>query len=411
MKRLIAILIGAALCVSLCACGTPHEHEFYNLEVLEEPCEGNAGKKTQICLECDETQTVDYPAESFISGDVFFMTIEKFNSRLASIGARFCPGMTVELRADEWSAVTELRYNGQRFCQITYYDHDGYWNSPYPDAPMNADKLGIYGIRYINVLDYPDVPHAPNSFAAIAMTFDPLITMEEAMELGDYLAATRQEEYGNYLVTEINGVGYGHAYPVNQLQYSGSITIHAAGKMPDMDTASSGSCRHDPPYEFNNDGVASGLCNLCGAYVGPEDNAWRYLSSMKVVDHSNSSPNGNDIAIGDWQDPAGAVYWGAMKFWVRNHPGWSNTEYIEYSLDGNYSTLSGTLVSAAESDPDSYMWIEIYLDGQLAHTTSPIGLYDYMTYVLDIQGVKNIGIACVTSSDADGCCVVTAAVY
>ncbi len=72
MKRIIACLCAAALCLSFCACGLFHEHKFYNHRVMEEPCGGMTGKMEQICLDCDETQVVDYPAESFLSGSSFW---------------------------------------------------------------------------------------------------------------------------------------------------------------------------------------------------------------------------------------------------------------------------------------------------------------------------------------------------
>ena len=404
MRRFLSLLCLFALCLSLCACGLFHAHTYTDSAVLSEPSAGMDGKKEQVCSVCHKTQTVDYPAASLVCGSTFSLTIEEFTQRISAIGTRLCPGLTVHLNADPWSAVTELRYNGATFCQITYYDNDDYLDNPYPDQPMNAAMLDTLGIRHVNVLDFPDVPHAPNSFAAIAMTFDPLITEAEALELADFLAGTRQDYYGNYLVTAVNGVGYGHAYPVNQLEYSGSIAIHAGSEMPQL-------CVHDPEYEFSGDGVPSGYCRKCGAYVSPAGDNWRYLTGMEVVGHSDNSSRSADIAIGNWEDPVGAVYWSAMKFWVIDRSGWSNTEYIEYALDGTYSTLSGTIVSSVDSDPNAVMWIEIYLDDRLAYTSSKVGYFDYVPYMVDIRGAKNIRISCSTDTNAQGYCVATAAVY
>jgi hypothetical protein len=401
MNRFVACFGAAALCLKLCACGMFHEHQFYNHTVLEEPCAGMTGKMEQVCIDCDETQIVDYPAESFVAGESFLPTIRMFHDRLNAIGTRLCPGMTVHLRSDDWSAVTELRHHGELFCEITYYDTDDYLDNPYPSQPMNGDMLNANGIRHINVLDFPDVPHPRNSFAAIAMTFAPMITEAEALELADFLEATRQEYYGNYRITQINGVGYGHAYPMNQLAYSGSISIHAGGELPRE-------CIHDPDYTFSGDGIPAGYCTKCSKYISPAGDNWKYLTSMAVAQHSNS---GADISIGNWEDPVGAVYWEAMKFWVADIPGYNCTEYIEYALDDTYGTLSGTIVSSADSDPDARTRVEIYLDGELVFVSDDVGYYDYVPYMIDIRGGKNIRILCTANTAAQAYCVVTAAVF
>lgn len=402
MKRIIACLLVVSICTGLAGCDLFHEHSFYKLRVVEEPVACMTGKIEEICIDCDETRIVDYPARGLVRGKSFDLNIEEFTERLAAIGARHCPGLTVNLRADDWSAVTELCYEGVRFCEITYYDDDVYLDNPYP-TPMNEDDLRYWGIRHVNVLDFPDVPHAPNSFAAIAMTFDPLLTEADAVVLEEYLVSTRQSEYGNYMVASMNDVGYGHAYPINQLEYSGSIAIHAGVELPI-------NCAHDPDYTFSGDGVPEGNCKKCGEHLYPAEDGWQYLTSMEVAEHSDAS-NGMDIAIGDWYDPVGAKYWGAMKFWVIDRPGWSNMEYIEYTLDDSYRTLSGTIVSSVDSDPDAQMWIEIYLDGELAYTSEKVGYYSYIPYMVDLWATDTVRICCYTDTDAEGYCVMTAAVF
>ena len=97
---------------------------------------------------------------------------------------------------------------------------------------MDPSLLDVPLIRYVNLLDYPEVPHAPGSFEAIAMAFDPLLRESEARELGDFLADSRGDYYGQYLVTSRNAVGCGHAYPMNQLYFSGSVAILAGSDTP-----------------------------------------------------------------------------------------------------------------------------------------------------------------------------------
>ena len=419
MKKGLSLVLTFVLLLTLCACGnsdTPaapetskvpasgcaqNNHTFGSPTIIQEAYGGYDGIWERSCLLCDHTETESYPAEPLFEGDTFTFTITQFTQRLSAIASQIAPDLTVRLAADDANASTELLYNGEVFCTLTYFETDDYLDSPYIYGEMNNAKLDSATIRYINLLDLADVEHAPNSFAAIAMTLDPMLMDFEAEELAEILEETRRDHYGNYLVTSKNGIGYGHGYIVNQLHYSGSIAIRAG-------SAESNVCNHVVDYTFSGDGVPSGYCSLCSAYVDLSGGNWTYLTEQEVLSHSSETA---DVVVDNWSDPIGAVYWNALRFWVNNSPDWSNTEYIEYSLDGNYDTLSGSIVSSEESDSNALMRVEIYLDGNLAFTSKDVGYYDYDTFILDIQGASSVRIVCSTTSRANGFCVVTGALY
>lgn len=422
MKKGLSLILAVVMLMTLCACGkngTPaatekptdpvsgcaqNIHTFGAGTIIQEAYGGYDGILKRSCILCDYSETETYPAEPLWEGNTFTLTITQFTQRLSAIASQIAPDLTVRLAADDWNASTELLYKGEVFCTLSYFETDQYIGDPYIYGEMNNAKLDSATIRYVNLLDLADVEHAPNSFAAIAMTFDPMLLEFEAAELAQFLTETRQEYHGNYLVTTKNGVGYGHGYIQNQLHYSGSIAIHAGSAEPKL-------CVHDVDYVMSGDGVPSGYCRLCGAYFAPAGDSWVYLTKQKVLNHSNDSYPHTDVVVDNWSDPAGAVYWNALRFWVNNSPGWANMEYIEYSLAGCYDTLSGSIVSCDDSDPSAVSHVEIYLDGNLAFTSKDIGYFDSDAFILDVQGVNSVRIACITKSCANCYCVVTGALY
>lgn len=419
MKKGLSLILAFVMLLTFCACGksdTPavpdapvssasgcaqNNHTFGASTIIQEAYGGYDGILERSCVLCHHTETQSYPAEPLFEGDTFTLTITEFTRRLSAIASQIAPDLTVRLAADDSNASTELLYNGQVFCTLNYFETDAYLDSPYVYGEMNNSKLDSATIRYVNLLDLADVEHAPNSFTAIAMTIDPMLMDFEANELAAFLEETRQDYYGNYLVTTKNGIGYGHGYIQNQLHYSGSIAIRAGSAEPNL-------CVHDVDYTMSGDGVPSGYCRLCGAYLSPAADSWTYLTTQKVLNHSSETA---DVTVDNWTDPAGAVYWNALRFWVNNSPNWSNTEYIEYSLDGLYNTLSGSIVSSDESDSNAVMHVEIYLDGNLTFTSQDIGYYDSDSFLLDVQGVTSVRIVCTTKSRANGYCIVTGALY
>lgn len=404
MKRIVALTLAAVLCLSLCACGRP-ELPVSETVPVSDPCEvfGHTMVDGQTCAKCGYTQPAEEPLEQ-LTEEVFGFTVREYTQRLKNMMQEVCPGVTVALVEDDWCVTTQLQYGQEVFCELTYYDHDGYLEMPFADDPMGADELDQVRIRHVNLLDFVDAPHPENGFAAIAMALDPLLTLDEANALAQLLKDTRREYYGNYLVTAVNGVGYGHGLMVNQMVNSGSIAIHAGSEAPEL-------CVHIPEYFYSGDGVPSGYCTKCSAYVNPAGENWQYLTSMKMLSHSNNSSRSEDIVVGNWEDPVGAVYWNALRFWVAKQPGLTNSEYIEYALDGSYDTLSGSVVSWTDSDSEAVTRIEIWLDGELAFASGDIGYYDMENYTVDISGASVLKMVCITDTPVHGYCVVSAAMY
>lgn len=403
MKRFAALFCLAALCCSLCACGLSRRKPVQtNSPSRSDMQTDKAGQKPKETAPQEFRPEADPDGYPLFAGDTFTLTIREIHSRLETVAGELCPGMAVRMVMSDWSVRTELQYNGATFCELTYYSSDDYLDNPYPDHPMNGEMLDLREVKYINVLDFPDQPHPDNSFLAIATTFDPRITEVQTEELAEFLVDTRGEYGQCYLVTAVNGIGYGHAYPMNQLEVSGSIVIRAGCTSPEL-------CIHDVEFSFTPDGSPYGVCRKCDQFVSPAAMG-KTLISMHVLEDTNSA-SGKDILVGEFSDPAGSKYWDAMKFWVIDRTGYNNTESITYALDKEYSTICGTIVSGAESDPAAKMQIEIYLDNRLIYTSQPVGYHDYVTYTVDISGGSTVRIACTTDTNAHGHCVVTSMVY
>lgn len=401
MKKFAALLCLLALSCCLCACGaSPDEPQDDGPSLSEVMADKNRQDDDSPSQKPQPEETL--APSTLYAGDTFTLTIREITDRLNTVGGELCPGMTAHLVANEWIAITELRYNDVTICELSYYNSDSYLGNPLPEDPMTGEMVDQQGIRYVNVLDYPQRPHPDNSFWAIAMTFDPLITQAQAQELADFLRETRGEYRECHLVTAVNGIGYGHAYPESQIEVSGSFVIQAGCTSPEL-------CVHDVEYEFTQDGAPYGQCSKCGDFVLPAA-LGQYLIDMTVVADTNGASK-KDIMTGQWEDPAGARYWNALKFWVIDREGYNNTESITYSLDKDYSTLCGTIVSAAESDAGAEMWIEVYLDDRLIYTSETVDYYGYATYMVDISGGSSIRIVCATDTNANAHCVVTAMVY
>ncbi len=407
MKRFLPILLIIALCLSLCACVAskkePQEYDS-SLSQADEKNESTDDSNSQTGLTDvreDQQEDAQNPTQLY-NGNTFTLSIREFTQRLESIAAEICPGMTVHLVTDDWCVTTELRYNGNPFCQLQYYCSDDYLDNPYPENPMTDQMLDDRTIRYVNLLDYVDEPHPENSFLAIAMTFDPTITAAQADELAQFLTEKINAYRDSYLVTAVNGIGYGYGYLVNQMVNSHSICIRAG-------VADVGLCEHELVYTFNSYGAPVGQCTKCEQQIFTNGTE-KYLTDMKLISHSNDA-SGKDIQIGQWKDPDGEIYQKAMKFWVIDRPGFANSEYIEYALDGEYTTLCGTIAPDADSGANAEMQIEIYLDGNCIYTSEKIGYDGFAPYMLDIRGGSQVRIRCVTDTNDWGYCIVTATVF
>lgn len=144
------------------------------------------------------------------------------------------------------------------------------------------------------------------------------------------------------------------------------------------------------------------LTEYCKQLVAP-------LSSMPLLEDSNHPDTTEDVYPGTWMDVHGEKHFDSIRFWVINKRNYSNTEYAVYSIGSQYEVLYGNVVCASGSDSNSWAWIEIYLDGTLAYTSSLVSdTSQAESFFLNVSGVQEVMIKCCTDSPNFNYCLVDA---
>lgn len=131
------------------------------------------------------------------------------------------------------------------------------------------------------------------------------------------------------------------------------------------------------------------------------------LTSLSVLSCTNSTGGANsvnnpdeDVAIGSFTDVHGNTHEQAIKFWVVNRAGYTNTESITYDVSG-YSMMTGEVVCArlksGRCERNASMYIRFYLDNVLIYESKPIDEYSLPEeYTIDLTGGSILQIECYT---------------
>lgn len=179
--------------------------------------------------------------------------------------------------------------------------------------------------------------------------------------------------------------------------------------IPAYNAKTSKTCNHHMArYYAYGDGCLYYACTLCGVQEKYGPTAVTGLS--KIRDTNDSSKV--DVKTGTWTDTAGNEYEDALKFWVVKRAGYSDTESIDYKLDGKYTRISGKISMSSLSDKNAKAYIRIYLDGRQIARYDELSTEDYgESFTLDITGGKTLRIECVGTTKAFAHCIVAANVY
>ncbi|MBQ3503241.1 MAG: hypothetical protein IJA75_00880 [Oscillospiraceae bacterium] len=408
MKNRFWILL-FALSLLLTACGggantpTPsgggqsHVHSYGEWTVLAEPMSGQPGQMERGCGDCGHSETADIDAASLVKNGLFLYSPRRFNQRLNTIGS-IVSGFTAELELTDWSAQSNLYYNGEIFAVVRYFHSEG----AYPE-PLGAGRADEAAADRIVVTDYLEVVHPQNAFAAILMTFDPLMEENEVGAIRAALEELYPTSYESDAVTEHNGLYYGYSSLQNQLINSASFCIRPGDGSLSL-------CSHDWESEINTRGLITRHCRLCDIYAFPPEE-WTPLSRRTVLDSGNEPGSTSDVCTGDWTDTEGLTYPESVKFWVTDQPGWSNMEFVEYSLGGNYSNLSFIVAHSSESERASTLGFVIYLDGEKICDVYDLAWDEWSGTELDVSGGDVLRIECITDSPAQGHGLFNGALY
>lgn len=140
-------------------------------------------------------------------------------------------------------------------------------------------------------------------------------------------------------------------------------------------------------------------CLVCGETEGRS--LGYELGYCSVTSNSNEKNSNSDVALGTWSDKFGQSYASSLRFWVADFGAWSDTEWIEYDVNGQFRQLDITAAAEAGSAAGTYFQIMVYADGKLIYTSEWIS-YDAppVQDTIDIQNCSRLRIVCTTDSQA-----------
>ena len=141
--------------------------------------------------------------------------------------------------------------------------------------------------------------------------------------------------------------------------------------------------------------TAPATCSVCGKTEGLS--LPMSLTQCKVLENTNSK-KGTDIVVGTHVTCGGTVYNDATAYWVRKGGSFKNTESSTYLLDSKYDRMECVVALSAQSAKGASVQFKIYADGALICETDQLSSAE-MVYDLEVTGVKQLKIECITQKN------------
>ncbi len=147
-------------------------------------------------------------------------------------------------------------------------------------------------------------------------------------------------------------------------------------------------------------------CDNCGVTRG--DPLLMPFTWLPHISDTNSPGSDKDVTIGDWDDPNGIVREHTIRFWLVDREGYHNSESTTYALDGQYTKFHCTGFLTDGTEPGGSAYIRVWGDGQVLNQSMTITSGDIIAYSVDVTGVQELTVECVTDSESFTYCVVDA---
>ena len=147
-------------------------------------------------------------------------------------------------------------------------------------------------------------------------------------------------------------------------------------------------------------------CDNCGATRG--DPLLMPFTWLPHISDTNPPGSDKDVTIGDWDDPNGIVREQTIRFWLVDREGYHNSESTTYALDGQYTKFHCTGFLTDGTEPGGSAYIRVWGDGQILNQSMTITSGDIISYSVDVTGVQELTVECVTDSSSFTYCVVDA---
>lgn len=175
------------------------------------------------------------------------------------------------------------------------------------------------------------------------------------------------------------------------------IDLYNAGiELPDVD------CEHNYEKVIQTNGTPAYECKNCHKiclYNFPP------LTDLKLLSDTNAKGKNADVKYGTFYHN-GFEWKNAVRFWVADKSGYTNTESMEVYLANAYTELYAVVFAADESDDDTNMTLRFYGDGELIYEMTNITKdAEERDTKIDVTDVEVLKVACSTEMDAFGYCV------
>lgn len=172
--------------------------------------------------------------------------------------------------------------------------------------------------------------------------------------------------------------------------------INAGIVLPDVD------CEHNYEKVIQTNGTPAYECKNCHnilLYNCPP------LTELKLLSDTNAKGRNDDIKYGTFYHN-GREWLNAVRFWVADKSGYTNTEYMEVYLANAYTELYIVTFAAKESDDHANMTLRFYGDGELLYEVTDITKdAKEIDTRIDISDVEVLKVECSTEKDAFGYCI------
>lgn len=161
-------------------------------------------------------------------------------------------------------------------------------------------------------------------------------------------------------------------------------------------------CEHKYEKIIQTNGTPAHECRNCHnilLYNNPP------LTDLKLLSDTNADGKNDDIKYGtfyhngwEWND--------AVRFWVTDKSGYTNTESMEVYLANAYTELYIVAFAAEESEGDTNMTLRFYGDGELLYEMTDITKDSKEKDTrIDVTDIEVLKVECSTEKDAFGYCV------
>lgn len=178
--------------------------------------------------------------------------------------------------------------------------------------------------------------------------------------------------------------------------------------LPDTyDSISYGNCEHSYETILQTNGTPAYECLKCHNIQIMQIAS---LTDLRKLRDTNAHGKNKDVIIGDFREDSGKEIEDAVRFWVVDKSGYTNTESVDFYLANSYTTLSGLVFAGEQSENGANMTLRFYGDERLIGEITNITKDKEYCPEIDVSDVEVLRVECSTQKSAHGYCFIQASV-